>query len=483
MNLETVSRPLMFAAVLATATISRLLLILFFQADATDTPTYELLAANIMRGCGLSFSDPSSIECILTSGGYFPGYPAFLALIWMLFGKFNFPILVAQLAIYLLSLYWLLTALMRLLHSAKTVFATGMLLALSPLQLGWFRFVVTEPLAIAVATWFLAELIISIADRKLRKYHLAAALSVSVYIRPDTIVMSVGVLVVALCIYDFKASVKQILMVVLLTSMPVSIWLIRNVMAGHAPLSIASDAAPKAKGFHYWLDTWLVSEYERADSSFPVWRAEYSKIKLHDSKFILDSDLKKAQALVNELAALDGEQFPEHIDAQFQVLAQKNSAQNSYFARLKIYITRAFYLLFNPLSSWGLPLEIRNIDRNNISFAISRLNLKELDNILNDQKVEIIGKGVGFIYRAILFSSFFFIVINFVLKKREYKCPTNENIRILFLAAALFVFLRISFFIILGALESRYLVEFVPWVECCVAIWFLNKHLKVIIND
>ena len=38
------------AAVLATAAVSRLLLF-FFHANVGDTPTYELLAENILRGC------------------------------------------------------------------------------------------------------------------------------------------------------------------------------------------------------------------------------------------------------------------------------------------------------------------------------------------------------------------------------------------------------------------------------------------------
>ena len=95
------------AVVLVTAAGLRLLLLFFFHADVGDTPTYELLAENILRGCGLSFSAPTSNSCILSSGGYFPGYPAFMALNWFLFGPSNLPILLFQMGCYLLSLYWL----------------------------------------------------------------------------------------------------------------------------------------------------------------------------------------------------------------------------------------------------------------------------------------------------------------------------------------------------------------------------------------
>ena len=68
------------SVVLVTAAGLRLLLLFFFHADVGDTPTYELLAENILRGCGLSFSEPTSASCILASGGYFPSYPDFMAL-------------------------------------------------------------------------------------------------------------------------------------------------------------------------------------------------------------------------------------------------------------------------------------------------------------------------------------------------------------------------------------------------------------------
>ena len=231
--------------ILAVALMARLMLIIFAQADAGDTSTYETFANNILNGCGMSQSNPSSNECILSSGGYFPGYPLFIACVWLLFGKSAYAVLLTQLACYLLAFYWLLVALIRLSRSFKVVFGVGMLLALSPLQVGWFRFILTEPLAIATATWFIAELINSISQKKLRVFHLALALSASIYIRPDAIFMALGAVVVAFYLHDIRGSIRHIAMFVALTSIPVSGWMIRNVLIGHAPLSIEVD--PKSK--------------------------------------------------------------------------------------------------------------------------------------------------------------------------------------------------------------------------------------------
>lgn len=464
------------AVVLVTAAGLRLLLLFFFHVDVGDTPTYELLAENILRGCGLSFSEPTSASCILASGGYFPGYPAFMALNWFLFGHSNFPILLCQLGCYLLSLYWLLIALGKLTNSRKVVLSVGMLLAISPLQIGWFRFVITEPLAIAAATWFLAELVTSVAIGKIRKYHLALALSISVYIRPDTILMCVGVVAVAFSIYDLKNSIKQILIVGLLTSIPISGWMIRNLTIGHAPLTMASEVAPKAPGYFSWLNTWVVNEYERADSNFPVWRSEYSKINLHHSKYVGDDERRAAQSLIQELSEMDGKPLPKDIDKKFEELASLKIQTRNYFVPYAIFVERVGWLLFNPFSSWGLPLEIKDINKSSLKDAIEGINLNLTMSLLNGYMSIIAGKITVLSYRAIIFIGFI-LVLGHAFWGRVAKRTVffSSAVNGLFAGAAAYAVTRLVFFAYLGGLESRFLVEVVPWVEFCVVFWLVRN--------
>ncbi len=128
---------------------------------------------------------------------------------------------------------------------------TGLVFALSPLQVGWFRYVLTEPLAIATSIWFLAELIISVADRKLRPVHLALALSASIYIRPDTIFMAISAPFVSYYIYGVKNAFRQAFVFMLLTAIPASGWLARNGVIGHAPLSMISEVTPKTPEYFF----------------------------------------------------------------------------------------------------------------------------------------------------------------------------------------------------------------------------------------
>ncbi len=464
------------AVVLVTAGGLRLLLLFFFHTDVGDTPTYELLAENILRGCGLSFSEPTSASCILASGGYFPGYPAFMALNWFLFGHSNFPILLFQLGCYLLSLYWLLTALGKLADSRKVVLCVGMLLAISPLQIGWFRFVITEPLAIAAATWFLAELVTSVAIGKIRKYHLSLALSISVYIRPDTILMSVGVVLVAFYLYDLKNSFKQTLIVGLLTAIPISGWMIRNLTIGHAPLTMTSEVAPKAPGYFSWLNTWVVNEYERADANFPVWRAEYSKINLHHSKYVKDDERKSAQALIQELSTMDGKPFPNDIDKKFEELASLKIQTQNHLMPYAVLIERVGWLLLNPFSSWGLPLEIKDINKSSLKDAIVGFDLNRTMSLLNGYKSIIAGKTTIFLYRIIIFIGFVLIVCHVFFGRFATRTVFfGSAVNVLVAAAAAVAATRLVFFAYLGGLESRYLVEVVPWIEFCVVLYLVGN--------
>jgi hypothetical protein len=461
---------------LVLAATSRLALIIFAQTDGGDSRVYEVLAENIMRGCGLSHSDPNSNQCSLTSAGYFPGYPAFMAITWMVFGKSVQAVLLIQLVCYLIALYWLLVALWRLTASKQVIFYTGLVFALSPLQVGWFRFILTEPLAIATSIWFLAELIFSVSAQKLRSVHLSIALSASIYVRPDAIFMFVGVLFVSFYFHENKKAFRDTCFVILLTTFLVSGWLVRNVAIGHAPLSMVGEMTPKAPGYFFWLNTWVVNEYERADANFPVWRAEYSKIDLHHSKYVSDDERKAAKLLIQELSAMDGKQFPKDIDQKFEELASLKIQTQNHFMPYAIFIERVGWLLFNPFSSWGLPLEIKDINKPSLNDSIVSLDLNRAMSLLNGYKSTVAGKIMVFSYRAIIFIGFI-IVVGYVIFGRVVTRMVffRSAVKGLVAGVVAVTVTRLTFFVYLGGLESRYLAEVVPWVEFCVVLFFVGN--------
>lgn len=466
---------LLIGTIIVLAGLARLSFIILAQTTGGDWFRYERFAENILNGCGMSFSTPYSGECIPESSGYFPGYPAFIALLWMLFGKSVNIVLFAQLGCCLAALYWFLVSLLRLTNNLKVVACAGLLFALSPLHMAWSRYALTESLALTTSIWFLAEILNSIAQKKLRVFHLAAALTAAVYIRPDSIFLALPAFLVSFYIYYWKKAVHQILLFVILTSIPISGWMIRNMLIGHAPLSMASRRSasyPYPLGYFSWLNTWIINEYERADAAFGVGQYKYSQIKFHLSKFVSDRELSKAQLLAKELAFYDGKPFPPHIDSQFQMMADKKRSEMNFQIYARIYFFRAVDLLLNPFSSWGWPSEIKDVDRSAVAKALSGKNFRELKLLLEGHITEISVKLLLWTYRVLLFTAFVFLA-GFCIRN------TFTLVGILGCSVAALFFSRLAFFVIIGGLESRYMVGVIPWVECSVVLWFFRTQIFV----
>ena len=65
---------------------ARLFFIIIFPETGGDFDIFSTVAKNILRGCGVSLSDPLTDECVAHFGGnHGPGYDAFIAFVWYLF--------------------------------------------------------------------------------------------------------------------------------------------------------------------------------------------------------------------------------------------------------------------------------------------------------------------------------------------------------------------------------------------------------------
>ena len=454
-------------------------LVLFFQQGAGDQKYYLFLAENLLNGCGFSKSDPSTNECELLSAHYFPGFPAFMASIWYLFGKSNSLILICNIICYLLSLFWLLRSLLKFTNNFKIVISIGIIMALSPLQIGWFRFVfLTEPLAIATATWFLAELILSICYKKIRILPLALCLSCSVFIRPDTILMSLSILPIVFYIYNFKKAVIKLLIIALLTSLPVGIWSLRNISIGHDPISF--NEKKLNDGFDNWGATWWINEYERAEFGFPIAKKTYSIIRIHESKYIDEDEMKIARDLINKLSKYDGMSFPQDINQQFQKLTDDKLKNRNFITKIEIIAKRSIYMLFNPFASWGMPFEMISLNRKNFGDAFWTMDLHYLSNFVIENFYSILGKIIIFLYRIVLFFGLaFFLIKNFYSILFRKNIENHSKYSIILWATLIYFLIRILFFSLLANLESRYLIEPIIWIECIVVLYMFDFKKKL----
>ena len=151
------------------AYLARLPFILAFPTGGGDSDVYMTVAQNILSGCGVSLSDPASGLCVPHFGGnQGPGYPFFMAVVWLLSGHADMAVRLVQAAILAGAIGFATWALAALLESRGAGLALGLVLALSPLELAWPRYLQTETLALAAVICFFAVVLLSIRDGRVR---------------------------------------------------------------------------------------------------------------------------------------------------------------------------------------------------------------------------------------------------------------------------------------------------------------------------
>ncbi|MDC0060083.1 hypothetical protein OAJ19_00055 [Pelagibacteraceae bacterium] len=461
-----------FTIIILTSLFLKVYLLIIWPQESGDKEIYYILAENIIRGCGLSKSPPELDECILISGTYFPGFPFLISIFWYFVSENIIYLLLFNCLFFTLSFYFLMKAFLLLSINKNILFLLLLLFALSPLQSGWFRFIVlTEPMAISLSLFFLAELIYSISQKKLRVVRFATILACSVFIRPDTILMSISILPVAFYIYNLKEAISKILIFIFLISIPIGSWMTRNILIGHKPISIEESSSP---GYIKWTKTWIINEYERGDASFPLYHKQYKNIKIHNSKYIEDKENIKINKLLVKLNKFEYRPFPKIIDKEFEKIANEKIKSRNFSSNLEIYFKRSLYILMNPFSSFGMPFELKSLNKEEFGNSLFSINLKYLINFLNDNYKSVIGKAIIFLYRIIIMSililSLFRIITNIYYKIKLTK------IDILTISITSYFLLRLSFFVTTVELESRYMVESIIWIEALAILFFQRKN-------
>ena len=166
----------------------RILFILFYPDFGGDYDIYSTVAKNILRGCGVSLSDPLSNECIPHFGGnHGPGYDFFIATIWYITDNSNNAVRILQTFIYCIFCLYSIYTVSLFIKNKLFILFLGILFAFSPLLVAWPRYVQTETLAIAFTYFLIAELLISYKKKKVRVIQIGLALILATWVRLDNI--------------------------------------------------------------------------------------------------------------------------------------------------------------------------------------------------------------------------------------------------------------------------------------------------------
>lgn len=445
-----------------------------------DADIYTTVAENILRGCGVSLSDPGSGECVPHFGGnQLPGYPAFVAAVWFLADHANMAVRIAQAGFYLGALAWLMIAVHRLCRSRGAALAVGAVIALSPLEVAWPRYMQTETLALATTMWVLAELVHSLAEGRLRILPTAAALSAAVFIRLDGILLCVPVALTAFLVHRPWRAVWRGAAVALLLCLPLAGWTARNIAVDlprlyPTPFTMPQNAPPPL-GYAAWGRTWITEEYQRPGWGWPVNRFVYDGIQIDEKAYDNPEEKEYVQGLLEELRKHTGEPFPPEIDEAFRKLAEERAERAPFRTYVLIPLLRMKALWTNPYSSFGWPNEMPSSFSYEERLAFTRDGLMGKVRLAMKYPFQAASKAFTGLYRFALLFAFLAAVVWSCWRRKEPESP------VVWIALSV-VLARTVFMGFIGNVETRYTVEAVPGMEIAVVLaihaWWQRRIQK-----
>lgn len=462
----------LYFVVLVVATIPRLFFIILAPEAVGDGILYLKVAENIYTGCGVSISVPGSGECVPHFGGnQGPGYPAFIAGIWWLSGHSDLAVRIVQGMIYITSLVYLVAAIHRYTSSSKLAFFAGLILAVSPLQVAWPRYIFTETLALSGTLWLFAELIKSLHESKLRVMPIGFALIVSTFIRIDGVLLAVPVAVTGFIIHRPLDAIFRGLVIALIISVPWGGWVFRNINVGlkniFTPPSI--DRNESYQGYVHWGKTWIFDQYQYASALWPLANSQYNSIVIGEDVYRSKEEKEKVAVLLNQLSDYTGKKFPKHIDDQFEILAKEAIEKAPITYYILNPIQRMWALWFNIYDSFAWPIGLNDKITAQERIDIITGGLWVKFKLLKKYPVQTLGKAFVTGWRIVLY--FAFIVSLWIVYKDKY-----SHYKDFLILAFSFIAARSIFSGFMNYVETRYTLMQMPIIET-IAVLIIAKFI------
>ncbi len=354
----------------------RLFFVWQFPATAGDTPIYDQLARNWLDHGVYGMW----IEGVLTPVDLrAPGYPAFLALVYSLFGRSFLAVMHAQVAVDVLSC--LLTALLAARiaphDQRRRVFAAALwLAALCPFVANYAAVPLTEVLATFLTTLALFLLVnfylwfVHSGDEAVRLespqgpivlhanwFWMLAGVVVGfgTLVRPEMPLLLASFALVLVFRWRAPANWRRLAATGLSLAagllLALAPWAARNWRALHevqflAPRYAQLPGELVPYGFNAWTKTWLISFQDVYDVP---WKLEEEAIRIED---IPDSAFDSAEERARVAALLDQHnatlQMTPQMDAAFADLARERRARHPVRVWVCIPLARVFTLWLTP---------------------------------------------------------------------------------------------------------------------------------------
>lgn len=314
---------------------------------------------------GHSVGHPSGVTTVEPTLVRLPGYPAFLALCFAIFGMANYRAVVYLQAIIDLGTCLLVASLAAKICGRRAGQVALLLAALCPFTAEYVAAPLTETLSIfCVALGFRALAEILDGPRLFWIVLLVFSWSYAALLRPDGALLAI-VLWIALIIYGrhslgFAPALRLALIAGLLSLLPFAIWTARNWRTFHVfqPLAprYANDPGEfAAPGFVHWVKTWAA---DFASTSEIYWNGNSDVIdpgNLPARAIDNAGQYVETQSILEEYNAITT--LTPEIDAEFGRLAQERIREHPFRYYVSLPLLRLADMWFRPrVETLNVPL-------------------------------------------------------------------------------------------------------------------------------
>jgi 4-amino-4-deoxy-L-arabinose transferase-like glycosyltransferase len=254
----------------AAALVLRLIFITRFPAVVTDSSFYGDIAKNWLRHGIYGLSGPDEISPSYTR---LPGYPAFLALIFAIFGMEHYRTVLVVQIFFDLGTCFLCTDIARRLFGSRVAKIAFLLAALCPFLANYSAAALTETLEIFFTAAALDFALAALQDTELRIWAMGGACcGAAILLRPDGALLLIAITAYMAWKFAFRKKTpaalppkyfaKAALLVVLIAILPLVPWALRNWRTFHrfqplAPRYANEEYEFVPMGFNHWVKTWM----------------------------------------------------------------------------------------------------------------------------------------------------------------------------------------------------------------------------------
>lgn len=344
----------------------RLIFLFRFPAVVTDSFLYGDIAKNWLQHGIYGLSGPDEISPTLSR---LPGYPAFLATIFAIFGMEHYRAVLAIQILMDLGTCVLCADIARRLFGERVAQAAFLLAAVCPFLANYSAAALTETLEIFFTAAALDCVLAGLQTAELKFWALAGlACGAAILLRPDGAILVIVIVLYLAWRFVFRSqsmSQRKILQAALLvcaiSAAPLVPWTVRNWRTFHVfqPLAPRYATDPDEfvpMGFNHWVKTWM-ADYASVEEIY--WQVPGSAMDVRQlpSRTFDDAQQRmQTERLFNEYNNLL--HITRKLDAGFEALASERIRAHPFRYYFELPALRILDMWLRPRTE-NLPSDVR----------------------------------------------------------------------------------------------------------------------------